>query len=64
MPVTDPRDWSVDDVAAFLAELELVQYIPQIRTEKIDGSTLLECRIEDLVELGLMGVQLPELRAR
>ena len=42
MPVSDPRAWSVDDVAAFLAELELVEYIPQIRTEKIDGSTLLE----------------------
>ena len=63
MPVSDPRDWSVDDVAAFLAELELVQYIPQIRTEKIDGSTLLECRIEDLVQLGLKGVHAGRLVA-
>ena len=63
MPVTDPRDWSVDDVAAFLAEKELDQYIPQIRTEKIDGSTLLECRIEDLVELGLKGYHAARLVA-
>ena len=53
----------MDDVAAFLAELELVQYIPQIRTEKIDGSTLLECRIEDLVQLGLKGVHAGRLVA-
>ena len=63
MPVTDPRDWSVDDVAAFLAENELDQYIPQIRTEKIDGSTLLECSKEDLVELGLKGVHAARLVA-
>ena len=53
----------MDDVAAFLAELELVQYIPQIRTEKIDGSTLLECSKEDLVELGLKGVHAARLVA-
>ena len=46
----------MDDVVAFLAELELGEYMPQIRADKIDGSTLLECSKEDLVELGLRGV--------
>ena len=63
MPDLDPREWSVDDVVAFLAELELGEYIPQIRADKIDGSTLLECGKEDLVELGLRGVHAGRLVA-
>ena len=50
-------------MVAFLAELELCEYIPQIRTDKIDGSTLLECSKEDLVELGLRGVHAGRLVA-
>ena len=33
MPDLDPRGWSVDDVVAFLAELELGEYMPQIRAD-------------------------------
>ena len=61
MPDSDPRSWSVDQVAAFLTALDLDQYAPKIRAEKVDGSTLVECGREDLVQLGLMGIHADEI---
>ena len=55
MPVSDPRAWSVDDVAAFLAELRLERYVDTFRGEDVDGPTLLRYSKDDLMSVGLTG---------
>ena len=54
-PTSKPvREWSVDDVQAFLAVLELDVYTAAIRTEKVDGRMLQDLVAEDgLGDLGI-----------
>jgi hypothetical protein len=57
------KDWSVDEVADYLARLSLADAAVGVRTNCVDGKTLLDLTDKDLKEeLGLTTLQVKRLR--
>jgi hypothetical protein len=48
MPSGAPKDWSVDDVSSWLADLNLEALQPEFRKNAVSGADLLELSDEDL----------------
>ena len=55
-PAPNPlRAWTVADVAAFLADLRLEEYVAGVAENEVDGHTLLELvAVDGLSDLGVM----------